>query len=234
MAYSVLLVEDHAELAATTGEYLESCGYIVDYAMDGKTGLQLALANSYDALVLDVMLPAMDGFAICAKVRSESQSDIPILMLTARDQLEDKLQGFDAGADDYLVKPFDFAELDARLNAIIRRFKGDLESSTLSIHDLHFDLKTLTVTRNNQTLKLSPTGLHILKLLMRRSPEVVSKQELEKELWGDLVPNSDVLRSHLYNLRKVIDKPYEDKLLQTLPGLGLKIIAPKAASQNSA
>ncbi len=226
MAYSILLVEDHAELAATTGEYLEACGYIVDYAMDGKTGLQLALENQYDALVLDVMLPGLDGFEICKRIRNESQSDIPILMLTARDQLEDKLEGFDAGADDYLIKPFDFEELDARLNAIIRRFKGDLEAATLEIHDLTFNLKTLTVKRQQQTLKLSPTGLHILKLLMRRSPEVVTKQELERELWGDLVPNSDVLRSHLYNLRKVIDKPFSEKLLHTLPSLGLKIEAP--------
>ncbi len=227
MAYSVLLVEDHAELAATTGEYLEACGYIVDYAMDGKTGLQLALTNQYDGLVLDVMLPGMNGFQICSEVRKKSQSDIPILMLTARDQIEDKLEGFDSGADDYLLKPFDFSELDARLNAIIRRFKGELESNTLTLHDLKFDLKTLQVTRQDQKLKLSPTGLHILKVLMRRSPEVVTKQELEKELWGDMVPNSDVLRSHLYNLRKVIDKPFEEKLLQTLPSLGLKIVAPE-------
>ncbi|MRX27782.1 response regulator transcription factor [Kangiella sp. HZ709] len=227
MAYSILLVEDHAELAATTGEYLEACGYIVDYAMDGKTGLQLALTNQYDGLVLDVMLPGMNGFQICSEVRKQSQSDIPILMLTARDQIEDKLEGFDSGADDYLLKPFDFSELDARLNAIIRRFKGELESNTLTLHDLKFDLKTLQVTRQEQKLKLSPTGLHILKVLMRRSPEVVTKQELEKELWGDMVPNSDVLRSHLYNLRKVIDKPFEEKLLQTLPSLGLKIVAPE-------
>lgn len=226
MAYSILLVEDHAELAQTTGEYLEACGYIVDYAMDGKTGLQLALNNQYDGLVLDVMLPGMNGFEICSEVRKKSQSDVPILMLTARDQIDDKLEGFEAGADDYLIKPFDFTELDARLNAIIRRFKGELESKVLTIHDLEFDLKTLQVTRNNEMLKLSPTGLHILKVLMRRSPEVVSKQELEQELWGDMVPNSDVLRSHLYNLRKVIDKPFEEKLLQTLPSLGVKISSP--------
>lgn len=125
MAYSILLVEDHKELAATTGEYLEACGYIVDYAMDGISGLNLAKTNQYDALILDVMLPGMDGFTICQRIRQEVQSDIPVLMLTARDQLKDKLDGFDAGADDYLIKPFDFEELDARLNAIIRRHKGE-------------------------------------------------------------------------------------------------------------
>ncbi|GAA0206348.1 response regulator transcription factor [Kangiella japonica] len=226
MAYSVLLVEDHAELAATTGEFLELCGYIVDYANDGQTGLNLALKNSYDALILDVMLPSMSGYDICRKVRQEAKSDIPILMLTARDQLQDKLEGFDTGADDYLIKPFDFEELNARLNSIIKRHKGDFSSKPLKIHDLELDLKTMTVTRAGKNLKLSPTGLQILKVLMRRSPELVSREEIERELWGDLVPDSDVLRSHLYNLRKVIDKPFDNALLHTVPSLGLKIVPP--------
>jgi DNA-binding response OmpR family regulator len=226
VAYSVLLVEDHAELAATTGEFLELCGYIVDYANDGQTGLNLALENSYDALILDVMLPGMSGYDICRKVRQEAKSDIPILMLTARDQLQDKLEGFDTGADDYLIKPFDFEELNARLNSIIKRHKGDFSSKPLKIHDLELDLKTMTVTRAGKSLKLSPTGLQILKVLMRRSPELVTREEIERELWGDLVPDSDVLRSHLYNLRKVIDKPFDCALLQTVPSLGLKIIPP--------
>ncbi len=226
MSYSILLVEDHHELAVTTGEYLEECGFIVDYAMDGITGLHLAVTNQYDALILDVMLPGIDGFSICQKVRLEAQLDIPILMLTARDQLADKLEGFDSGADDYLIKPFDFEELDARIKAIIRRYKGELDAKPLVICDLKLDPKTLQVERQGKRLKLSPTGLHILKLLMRKSPEVVTREELERELWGDLLPNSDVLRSHLYNLRKAVDKPFKEKLLQTIPGLGIKISPP--------
>ena len=198
----------------------------MDYANDGQTGLNLALENSYDALILDVMLPGMSGYDICRKVRQEAKSDIPILMLTARDQLQDKLEGFDTGADDYLIKPFDFEELNARLNSIIKRHKGDFSSKPLKIHDLELDLKTMTVTRAGKSLKLSPTGLQILKVLMRRSPELVTREEIERELWGDLVPDSDVLRSHLYNLRKVIDKPFDCALLQTVPSLGLKIIPP--------
>ncbi|GAA4359204.1 response regulator transcription factor [Kangiella marina] len=229
MAYSVLLVEDHAELAATTGEFLELCGYIVDYASDGPSGLNLALSNSYDALILDVMLPGFDGYEICRKVRQEAESDIPVLMLTARDQLTDKLEGFDTGADDYLIKPFDFEELDARLKSIIKRHKGDFSSKTMVIHDLELDPKTMKVTRAGTELKLSPTGLQILKMLMRRSPELVSREDIERELWGDLVPDSDVLRSHLYNLRKVIDKPFDTALLETVPSLGLKIVPPKAS-----
>ncbi len=224
MTYSVLLVEDHKELAATTGEYLELCGYIVDYAMDGNSGLNFALANDYDALILDVMLPGHDGFEICHQVRNNGKSDIPILMLTARDQLEDKLEGFGSGADDYLIKPFDFEELDARLQAIIRRHKGELNGKSLIVGDLEFDPKTMQVKRDGNLLKLSPTGLHILKLLMRRSPELVTRDELEKELWGDMPPNSDVLRSHLYNLRKVVDKPFEQQLIQTVPALGIKLV----------
>lgn len=227
MAYSILLVEDHAELAATTGEFLELCGYIVDYANDGNSGLNLALTNSYDALILDIMLPGLNGYEICRKVRQEAGSDIPVLMLTARDQLEDKLEGFDTGADDYLIKPFDFEELDARLKSIIKRHKGDFSNKTLKIHDLELDPKTMKVTRAGNELKLSPTGLQILKVLMRRSPELVSREEIERELWGDLVPDSDVLRSHLYNLRKVIDKPFDCALLETVPSLGLKIVPPK-------
>lgn len=223
MSYNVLLVEDHKELAATTGEYLELCGYIVDYAMDGNSGLTFALENTYDALILDIMLPGVDGFEICQQVRKNGQSDIPILMLTARDQLEDKLEGFDAGADDYLIKPFDFEELDARLKAIIRRYKGDLDEKTMVIGELEFDPKTMQVRREGKVLKLSPTGLHILRLLMRKSPELVTREELERELWGDIPPNSDVLRSHLYNLRKVVDKPFVKQLIKTIPSLGLKI-----------
>ena len=227
MAYSVLLVEDHAELAATTGEFLEICGYIVDYASDGNSGFSLASENDYDALILDVMLPGLNGYQICQKVREELSSDIPILMLTARDQLEDKLEGFDTGADDYLIKPFDFEELNARLQSIIKRHKGGFSTKPLKIHDLELDLKTMEVTRAGQSLKLSPTGLQILTILMRRSPELVTREEIERELWGDLVPDSDVLRSHLYNLRKVIDKPFDVALLETVPSLGLKIVSPK-------
>ncbi|WP_223670629.1 response regulator transcription factor [Kangiella shandongensis] len=227
MAYSVLLVEDHAELAATTGEFLELCGYIVDYASDGPTGLNLAQTNDYDALILDIMLPGMNGYEICRKIREEEESDIPVLMLTARDQLKDKLEGFDTGADDYLIKPFDFEELNARLQSIIKRHKGEFSSKSLKIHDLELNPKTMQVTRAGKKLKLSPTGLQILKMLMRRSPELVTREELERELWGDIVPNSDVLRSHLYNLRKVIDKPFSCSLLHTVPSLGIKITPPE-------
>ena len=220
---SVLIVEDHKELAATIGEYLEHSGFVVDYAMDGLTGLHLAVTNIYDALVLDVMLPGIDGLSVCEKLRKEAKSDIPILMLTARDQRQDKLDGFDKGTDDYLVKPFDPDELVARLKSLIRRYKGDLDKSLMTVGDLSFDPNSLRVHRQGKLLKVSPTGLQILKILMKNSPNVITKEKLSKELWGELSPESDVLRSHLYILRKTIDKPFDNNLLHTIPAIGIKL-----------
>lgn len=220
---SVLIIEDHKELAATIGEYLEHSGFIVDYAMDGLTGLHLAVTNNYDALVLDIMLPGIDGLNVCEQLRNQAKSDVPILMLTARDQREDKLEGFDKGTDDYMVKPFDPDELVARLKSLIRRYKGELDKKTMKVGDLTFDPDSLRVHRQNELLKVSPTGLQILKILMKNSPSIITKEKLSKELWGDLSPESDVLRSHLYILRKTIDKPYDNQLLHTIPAVGIKI-----------
>jgi len=220
---SVLIIEDHKELAATIGEYLEHSGFIVDYAMDGLTGLHLAVTNIYDALVLDIMLPGIDGLSVCKKLREEAKSDVPILMLTARDQRKDILEGFNKGTDDYMVKPFDPDELVVRLKSLIRRYKGELDKNTMTVGDLTFDPDSLRVHRQGQLLKVSPTGLQILKILMKNSPSVVTKEKLSKELWGELSPESDVLRSHLYILRKTIDKPFDNQLLHTIPAVGIKL-----------
>jgi DNA-binding response OmpR family regulator len=220
---TVLLVEDHQSLAETVTDFLELADITVDYAADGITGLHLAVTNHYDALILDVMLPGIEGFEICRKVRKEVRSDVPIIMLTARDQIDDKLTGFDSGADDYLVKPFNPDELVARVKSLVRRHRGEFDQSNLQVGDLVFDLATMQVKRGGQVLKVSPTGMQILKVLMKKSPEVVTKEQLTQQLWGDLVPESDVLRSHLYLLRKTIDKPFDKELLHTIPGVGLKM-----------
>jgi DNA-binding response OmpR family regulator len=220
---SVLVIEDHKQLAATIGEYLEHSGFIVDYAMDGLTGLHLAVTQKYDAIVLDIMLPGIDGFAVCDKLRNEAKSDVPVLMLTARDQMQDKLEGFEKGADDYLVKPFDPDELVARLTSLIRRYKGELDKNIMVVGDLSFDPDSLRVHRQGKLLKVSPTGLQILKVLMKSSPNVITKEKLSKELWGELSPESDVLRSHLYILRKTIDKPFDNQLLHTITAVGIKL-----------
>lgn len=220
---SLLLVEDHNDIAEMVTAYLERRGYSVDYAADGITGLHLAISNDYDAIILDLMLPGLDGLELCRKVRTEARRDIPILMLTARDTLNDKIHGLDSGADDYVIKPFAIQELEARIRALVRRHRGDVAPEVLQVSDLSVDVATFTVERNGQFLKLTPIELKILIALMRASPRVISRRELERQVWGDILPDSDTLRSHLYNLRKAIDKPFSKPLLHTLAGQGYKL-----------
>ncbi len=223
-AKSVLLVEDHADIAEMVGAYLENRDYIVDYAADGITGLHLAVSNQYDAIILDLMLPGIDGLEVCQKIREDAKSDVPIIMLTARDTLDDKITGLDKGADDYLIKPFAIQELEARLRSLIRRYSGDIKKEILTVGELSIDTSTLKVQRGDKELAITPIGLKILSVLMRASPAVVSRRELERQVWGDILPDSDTLRSHLYNLRKIVDKPFEKKILVTVQGNGFKII----------
>ena len=220
---SVLLIEDNRDISEMVGSYLESRGYTIDFAEDGVTGLHLAVVNDYDAIVLDLMLPGLDGLSVCRKLREEARRDTPLLMLTARDTQRDKVTGLDAGADDYLVKPFDIRELEARLRALVRRRRGQLAAEVLKVADLSLDTGTLEVSRAGRPLTLTPTALKLLSVLMRASPRVVSRQDLEREVWGDLLPDSDTLRSHLYTLRKVIDKPFDRPLLHTVHGAGYRL-----------
>ncbi len=220
----LLLVEDHQDIAEMVYDYLEERGYTMDYAADGITGLHLAVTNSYDAIILDLMLPGIDGLELCRKMRTEARRATPILMLTARDTLEDKITGLDYGADDYVVKPFEITELEARVRALIRRQRGEVSADLLSVGDLTLDTGTLEVRRGNKVLSLSPIGLKILKILMRASPKLVSRSDIEREIWGDMLPDSDTLRSHLYNLRKVIDRPFSKQLLYTVQGAGYRLV----------
>ena len=220
---SVLLIEDHRDIAEMVGAYLEARGHQVDYAADGVTGLHLAVVNDYDAIVLDLMLPGMDGLTLCRKLRGEARRDTPLLMLTARETAADKIAGLDAGADDYLVKPFDVRELEARLNALLRRARGHLAAEVLRVADLTLDTSTLEVQRAGQRLSLTPIALKMLTELMRAAPRVVSRRELERAVWGEVLPDSDTLRSHLYTLRKVIDRPFARPLLHTVHGAGYRL-----------
>ncbi|HSN01225.1 MAG TPA: response regulator transcription factor [Rudaea sp.] len=219
----ILLIEDNRGIAEMVGEFLERRGYGLDYAADGVTGLHLAVSNSYDVIVLDLMLPGMDGLELCRKLRREAKKSTPVLMLTARDTLEDKLTGLDAGADDYLVKPFEIRELEARLRALIRRDRRQVSAETLRVADLVYDTASVRVSRAGQELQVSPIGLKLLAILMRESPRVVSRADIEREVWGDLLPDSDTLRSHLYNLRKIIDKPFQRPLLHTIHSAGYRL-----------
>jgi DNA-binding response OmpR family regulator len=220
---SILIIEDHRDIAEMIGAFLEARGYSTDFAGDGVTGLHLAVVNDYDAIILDLMLPGMDGLSVCRKLREDAGRDTPVLMLTARDTQQDKITGLDSGADDYLVKPFDIRELEARLRALLRRHRGGVATECLEVAGLTLDTGTLDVTRDGHRLSLTPTGLKLLAVLMRASPRVVSRAELEREVWGDLLPDSDTLRSHLYTLRKAIDKPFARPLLQTVHGAGYRL-----------
>ncbi|HBM22729.1 MAG TPA: DNA-binding response regulator [Alcanivorax sp.] len=225
---SVLLVEDHRQLAQTVVEFLEQEGALVDYASDTTLARTLVQEHHYDILVLDVMLPGEDGYSFCQYLRKELALDTPVIFMTARDQLDDKLEGFARGGDDYIVKPFALPELVARVQALVRRERREVAPNLLTVADLQLDPARQEVRREGQILKLSPTAFRILRILMRESPKVVSREQLEHELWGDLVPDSDALRSHLYNLRKAVDKPFEDALLETLPGVGFSIRPPRS------
>lgn len=220
----VLVIEDNRDIAANIADYLEPKGHVLDFAATGPHGLQLALTERYDIIVLDIMLPGLDGMALCRRLRTEGRSDVPVLMLTARDQLDDKLEGFRAGADDYLVKPFSVKELEVRLQALIKR--GGLPlSRTLVVGDLQYDPQTFVATRDGRTLELNPIQRKLLELLMSHSHRVVTREELERHIWGDALPDNDVLRTHIYSLRNVIDKPFAQKLIQTIHGTGYRLVA---------
>ena len=222
----ILLIEDNHDIAAMIGDHLEHSGYDVDFAADGVTGLHLAITEDFDAIILDLMLPGMDGMKVCQKLRNEAGKATPILMLTARDTLEDKVAGLDAGADDYLVKPFELEELDARLRAMLRRSGGEVTTEALRVGDLELNPGTLEVRRGGQLLTLTPIGLKLLTALMKASPKVLSRRALEREVWGEIAPDSDALRSHLYNLRKAIDKPFDAAMLHNIPGMGYRLSKP--------
>ncbi|MFO1417875.1 MAG: response regulator transcription factor [Methylotetracoccus sp.] len=222
----LLLIEDNRDIAEMVHEYFDARGYTVDHAGDGITGLHLAVSHTYDLVILDLMLPGLDGIALCSKLRQEARSSTPVLMLTARDTVDDKVLGFESGADDYLVKPFDIKELEARVRALIRRHRSEVHADILRVGTLIFDTSTLRVMRENVPLELSPTGVKILTVLMRASPRLVPRAELEREVWGDELPDSDTLRSHLYNLRKVVDKPFGRPMILTVQSIGYRLINP--------
>ncbi|GAA6137634.1 response regulator transcription factor [Arenicella sp. 4NH20-0111] len=219
----VLIVEDHKDIAEMLYDYFERRDYELDYASDGRVGFNLASQNDYDVILLDLMLPQMDGLDVCRKLREECSNYTPILMLTARDTLDDKVKGLEMGADDYLVKPFEILELEARIKALMRRKGQVMKQELLEVGDLKLDTGTLDVVRGDMPIYLSPIGLKILTILMKESPKVVSRNQLEHEIWGDILPDSDTLRSHMYNLRKQIDKPFDQPLLQTIQSRGYRI-----------
>lgn len=218
---AILIVEDNAQLAANIYDYLEACGHLPDAAPDGLSGLHLAKTKDYDAAIVDWNMPRLDGLSMLRRLRDSETRRLPVVMLTARDQFADKADGFEAGLDDYLVKPIALPELELRVRFLVRRIRErGAAGHELRVADLTLDLRTLKARRGSRTIPLSKTGRRLLELLMRESPAVVSRQRLERAAWGEEPPGTDLLRSHMHVLRRSIEHDGEDKLLHTHSGAG--------------
>ena len=224
--YKILIIEDNPDIVANIYAFFEPKGFVMDNAHNGLSGLALAASNRYDVILLDVMLPGMDGTKLCKTLREELHDKTPVLMLTARDTVLDKVAGFDSGADDYLVKPFSLVELEARIKALIRRHQDEHFQHSIEVGKLSLNTEEHSIERENKLLKLTPTGFKILHTLMSASPRVVSKTELEEKVWGQDVPSSDALRTHLHSVRAQVDKPFDKTMIVTMPGVGYQIIDP--------
>lgn len=220
MALRVLLVEDNIDLATSLIEYLKLEIIECDHAFNGNLGLQLATEEEFDVVLLDVMVPGLSGLNICEDLRGRGV-DVPVLMLTARDTLDDKAAGFSAGADDYLVKPFAMQELLMRIKALAKRRSGQVRKYIIG--DLSIDLDERRAFRDGVELKLTPTEWTVLVKLAAKSPDVVKRQSLERCIWGDDVPESNSLKVHLHKLRQKLDGPFDVPVLHTVAGVGMAL-----------
>ncbi|MBK1733877.1 DNA-binding response regulator [Halorhodospira abdelmalekii] len=218
----VLIVEDHADLAANIADFLSDQGHLVDVAGSGLSALHIVATSHPDALILDLGLPDMDGVELCRRLRAEGYT-LPIVALTARSELEDKVGLLDLGADDYLVKPVALREIESRLRAQLRRAQGTLGSGQLQVADLLLDEQTRQVKRAGRPLRLTRLDFQILQLLMQASPAVVTRERLERALWGDEPPESDALRTYIHRLRRVVDAGASDRLIHTVRGIGYRL-----------
>ena len=223
-ALSILIIEDNAQLAANLYDYMEGCGHTLDAAPDGLSGLHLASSKDYDAIVLDWNLPRLAGRAVLPRLRGEAKTKVPVIMLTARDQLADKIDGFEAGLDDYLVKPVALPEIEVRLRSLVARLRQSAApDDVLSVGDLTSHMGTMEIQRGGRRIALTRTSRRLLELLMRESPQVVSRAKLERAAWGEGVPGTDLLRSHMYVLRRALEQAPETTLLHTVPGVGYRL-----------
>ena len=218
----ILLVEDDVAIARSLKEGLEDEAYAVDVVHDGDEGYRTAMADDYDLMILDVMLPEMNGYEVCWALRKDG-NQTPILMLTARDAEQDIVEGLDVGADDYLAKPFSFEVLLARLRALLRRPNEKLEE-VLRVGDLMLDPSLKKVMRANQEISLTAKEYSVLEYLMRNAGKVLSKEQIISHVWdfdADILPNNVEL--FIMFLRRKIDKPFDSKLIHTVPGFGYKL-----------
>lgn len=220
----LLLVEDNAALLQNLYDYFEDRGYELDSARDGLSGLHLACSGEHDLIVLDLSLPRLDGLELCRRLRTDHGLRTPILILTARDAVEQRVEGLRVGGDDYLIKPFALAELEARIEALLRRNRP-AQATALRFADLTLDVANAQAQRAGQALMLTPTELKLLEALLRAAPRLVRRSELERLLWPDSPPDSDALRTHIHGLRQAVDRPFPRPLIETVRGLGYRLIA---------
>lgn len=219
----ILVVEDNEELQGILADFLEMKGAEVDFANNGELGVKLALKQEFDAILLDVMMPKKDGMQVAKELR-EQGCTTPILMLTALNGQADLLSGFESGIDDFVSKPFQFPELEVRLSSLIKRYRGNVAQTVLRYGELSIDEKNHQVMRAGHSLIVTPAMYQILLVLVKAQGEIVSRDSLIHQLWRDDVPDKDVLRSHIYLLRNVLDKPFEHPMLVTVPKFGFKLV----------
>jgi len=224
----LLIIEDDPQAAGFIVKGLSQAGHVIDDAGTGPQGLAMALEGTYDALVVDRMLPAMDGLSVIEALRSEGRT-VPVLTLSALSQVDDRVRGLKAGGDDYLTKPFAFSELEARLEALLRRGRGDEAPKTrFSVGDLELDILERRVTRQGKTIPLQPREFKLLEFLMRHAGQVVTRTMLLEGVWDyHFDPQTNVIDVHISRLRGKIDKGFDPPLLHTVRGAGYSIRAPR-------
>ena len=221
----VLVIEDDADTAAYIRKGLKEEGHVVDHAQDGKEGLFMALEQSYDVTIVDRMLPGLDGLSIIQTLRT-SGNNTPVLILSALGEVDDRVQGLRAGGDDYLVKPFAFSELLARLEALVRRADTEAAETSLRVDDLELDLLTRVVKRAGQVIELQPREFRLLEYLMRHAGQVVTRTMLLENVWDyHFDPQTNVIDVHVSRLRRKIDKEFGQPLLHTIRGAGYTLRA---------
>lgn len=224
MPPSLLFIEDNEDLLANLLCWFEGKGHACDCARSGDAGLELAASGVFDCIVLDIMLPGMNGLELCKMLR-KAGNNAPVIMLTAKDTVEDKIAGLDCGADDYLVKPFSLKELEARIKAILRR--GRPQGENLRFGEIELNSSEHRAFRKGIELRLSPACFKILTALLAAAPDLVRKEKLEFLLWGDDAPEGSALRNHIHELRKIIDKPFEYPMLETAAHVGWRLQLPQ-------
>jgi two-component system, OmpR family, response regulator len=216
----VLLVEDDKVIASFVTKGLKEAGHIVDHVADGEEGLHMALSEEYDVAVIDLMLPKLDGLSLISQIRKQGFST-PIIIVSAKRSIDDRVQGLEGGSDDYLTKPFAFAELIARIHALVRRARGSPDATRLTVHDLTMDLRTREVRRSGGMIELQPREFALLEYLMRNAGRVVSKTMIMEHVWDyNFDPQTNVVETRISRLRDKIDRNFEKKLIHTVRGAG--------------